>query len=70
MGYANGHLEAPSYQQVCQGDTGHAETVRVRYDPAGISLEALLSWYFHSVDPLSVTRQGYDSGAQYRTGVY
>lgn len=70
VGYANGTLEAPTYKQVCRGDTGHAETVRVRYDPARTSLTTLLGWYFRSIDAMSVERQGGDVGNQYRTGVY
>ena len=68
-GYANGPDAAPSYQEVCN-DSGHAETVLVRYDPAVITLEKLLGYYFMIVDPLSVNRQGHDEGIQYRTGIY
>lgn len=70
VGYANGHLKNPGYRAVCGGDTGHAETVRVRYDDEIVSLETLLDWYFRSIDPLAVNRQGPDVGKQYRTGVY
>lgn len=69
-GYANGTTENPTYQDVCRGNTGFAETVRVRYDPAAVSLETLVEQYFGLVDPLSVNRQGNDAGTQYRTGVY
>lgn len=69
VGYANGPDAAPSYQQVC-ADSGHAETVRVDYDPDTLSLTALLNYYFMVVDPLSVNRQGNDVGIQYRTGIY
>ena len=69
VGYANGPTEAPSYQEVCRS-SGHAETVRIVYDEARISLTALLDNYFLAVDPLSVNRQGPDVGIQYRTGVY
>jgi len=68
-GYANGPDSAPSYQEVCS-NSGHAETVRVCYDPARISLERLLEYYFMVIDPLSVNRQGGDHGIQYRTGIY
>ena len=68
-GYANGPDAAPSYQDVCN-DSGHAETVRVDYDPSVVSLGALLERYFMVVDPLSVNRQGHDEGIQYRTGIY
>lgn len=68
-GYANGPNAAPSYQDVCAG-SGHAETVRVSYDPQKISLTALLTDYFKIIDPLAVNRQGADVGVQYRTGIY
>ena len=69
VGYANGPDAAPSYEDVCRS-VGHAETVRVVYDEARLSLERLLDLYFLVIDPLSVNRQGHDSGIQYRTGVY
>ena len=69
VGYANGPDTAPTYQDVC-GSSGHAETVRVVYDPAVISLKTLLESYFLVIDPLSVNRQGNDKGIQYRTGIY
>ncbi len=68
-GYANGPEKAPSYEEVCD-DSGHAETVKVVYDEARISLTELLKYYFMVIDPLSVNRQGYDEGVQYRTGIY
>ncbi len=69
VGYANGSTEAPTYKEVC-GGSGHAETVKVIYDPAIISTEALLERYFEVIDPFSVNRQGEDHGVQYRTGIY
>ncbi len=69
VGYANGPDSAPTYRDVCAG-SGHAETVRVDYDESVISLTGLLGYYFMVIDPLSVNRQGNDSGVQYRTGVY
>ncbi len=69
VGYANGPEGAPSYKEVRAG-SGHAETVRVIYDPLRISLTKLLEYYFMVIDPLCVNRQGEDSGIQYRTGVY
>ena len=69
VGYANGPDKAPTYQQVCS-DSGHAETVRIDYDPDRITLEELLGYYFMVIDPLSVNRQGNDTGIQYRTGIY
>ncbi|HPD02026.1 MAG TPA: peptide-methionine (S)-S-oxide reductase MsrA, partial [Clostridia bacterium] len=70
VGYANGKTENPTYQEVCYNDTGHAETVRVVYDPSRISLNFLLELFFESIDPISVNRQGNDVGTQYRTGIY
>jgi len=69
VGYANGPTENPSYQEVCRS-SGHAETVRIDYDPEKISLRELLDAYFLTVDPTSYHRQGGDMGIQYRTGIY
>ena len=69
VGYANGPTENPSYQEVCRS-SGHAETVRIDYDPDIVSLTQLLDWYFLTVDPTSYHRQGGDMGIQYRTGIY
>ena len=68
-GYANGPDAAPSYQDVC-GGSGHAETVKILYDPQRISLTALLEDYFRVIDPTAVNQQGNDRGIQYRTGIY
>ena len=70
VGYANGETENPTYEDVCHHETGHAETVRVVYDPVILQLEFLLELYYESIDPVSVNRQGGDSGTQYRTGIY
>ena len=70
VGYANGRTENPGYEDVCRGDSGHAETVRVDYDPERISLTFLLERFYEAIDPLSLNRQGNDVGTQYRTGVY
>ena len=69
VGYANGEKESPSYEEVCS-DSGHAETVKVVYDESVISTEQLLRYYFMTIDPTSVNRQGGDAGIQYRTGIY
>jgi peptide-methionine (S)-S-oxide reductase len=69
-GYANGHVVAPSYEQVCGGDTGHAEVVRVTFDPAQISLREVLEIFFVIHDPTTLNRQGNDVGTQYRSGIY
>lgn len=68
-GYANGNSLNPSYQDVCNG-SGHAEVVKVSYDPTRISLEKLLDYYFQVIDPVSINQQGADKGVQYRTGIY
>ncbi len=69
VGYANGPTADPTYKDVCN-DSGHAETVKIEYDPAVISLEQLIDYYFMIIDPLSVNKQGGDIGVQYRTGIY
>lgn len=69
-GYANGHTEHPSYEDVCRRNSGHAETVKVVYRSSRISLADILRHYFRLIDPLSVNRQGNDIGSQYRTGIY
>lgn len=70
VGYANGHTESPTYQDVCTDKTGFAETVRIGYNPVVISLEFLTEMYFKAIDPTSVNQQGHDKGTQYRTGIY
>ncbi len=69
-GYANGNNEHPTYEEVCHNNTGHAETVKVTYDPATLPLEFLLDLYYEAIDPVSHNWQGGDSGDQYRTGIY
>lgn len=69
-GYANGHLDDPSYEAVCTGSTGHAEVVQLRYDPARVSLDDLLAIFFVIHDPTTLNRQGHDEGTQYRSGIY
>ncbi len=70
VGYANGNTENPTYEEVCGNNTGHAETVRIVYDPKVISLSFLLTLYYDVIDPTSVNKQGGDTGTQYRTGIY
>ena len=70
VGYANGETEHPSYEDVKYRHTGHAETVEIQYDEEAMPTERLLAYYFLTVDPLSVNRQGEDVGTQYRTGIY
>jgi peptide methionine sulfoxide reductase msrA/msrB len=70
VGYANGNKPNPSYEEVCSGATGFAETVRARYDNDTIGLSELLNLYFNIINPNSINRQGADTGEQYRTGIY
>lgn len=70
VGYANGHTERPTYEEVYSDTTGYVETVHVVYDPEAVSLEMLVELFFDVIDPLSVNRQGEDVGTRYRTGIY
>ena len=70
VGYANSNVPNPSYREVCTGNTGAAETVKVVYDPDSVTLPFLLDLYYKTIDPTSVNRQGNDRGTQYRTGIY
>lgn len=69
VGYANGHKENPSYEEVCTGTTGHAETTYIKYAD-NISLGEILKKFFMIIDPTLLNRQGGDIGNQYRTGIY
>ena len=69
-GYCNGHVPNPSYEQVCGGDTGHVEVVRVSYDDAVIGLREVLEIFFHVHDPTTLNRQGNDVGTQYRSAIF
>jgi peptide-methionine (S)-S-oxide reductase len=70
VGYAAGQTENPTYKQVCSGRTGHAEVVRVVFDPGKIRYEDLLRIFWESHDPTQGMRQGNDVGTQYRSGIY
>lgn len=69
-GYTNGHVLNPSYEQVCNGNTGHAEVVRVSFDKSVIGLREIFEIFFVIHDPTSLNRQGNDVGSQYRSGIY
>lgn len=69
-GYANGHVPHPSYEQVCDGTTGHAEVLKVLFDPQVIDLTAVLQIFFGTHDPTTPNRQGNDVGTQYRSAIY
>ena len=70
VGYMGGTTENPSYEQVCTGETGHAETVRVEYDPAVTNVYSLLKTFWENHDPTTVDRQGNDVGSQYRSAIF
>ena len=69
-GYCNGQFPNPSYEQVCTGQTGHAEVVRVTFDDSIITLRDILAIFFATHDPTTLNRQGHDVGTQYRSGIY
>jgi peptide-methionine (S)-S-oxide reductase len=69
-GYAGGSLESPNYEQVCSGGSGHAEVVRITFDPKKLSYEAILELFWKIHDPTSLNRQGADVGEQYRSVIF
>lgn len=69
-GYSNGKTINPTYKQICNGDTGHAEVVRVSFDPGAISFREILEVFFAIHDPTTLNRQGNDAGTQYRSAIF
>lgn len=69
-GYSGGHVENPSYEQVINGQTGHAEVCQIEFDPEQISFEELLEVFFNTHDPTTLNRQGNDVGPQYRSAIF
>ena len=69
-GYCGGHLDHPTYEQVCCGTTGHIEVVRIEFDPSVVGYESLLEAFFDSHDPTTPGRQGNDVGWQYRSAIF
>lgn len=70
VGYIGGHKENPTYEEVCSGTTGHTEAVQIEFDPDLISYEKLIEVFWENINPTQVNGQFYDSGTQYRTGIF
>ena len=69
-GYTGGSVKNPTYEQVCGGRTGHAEAIRIEYDPAQVSFRDLMTVFFATHDPTTLNRQGNDAGTQYRSAIF
>lgn len=70
VGYTGGRTKSPTYEEVSSGTTGHAESIRVVYDPSKVTYEALLQVFWHNIDPVAVDRQFCDVGTQYRSAIF
>ena len=69
-GYMGGAVKDPTYREVCDGTTGHAEVIQIHYDPSTISFDTLLDWLWRSHDPTTLNQQGADRGTQYRSAIF
>ncbi len=69
-GYTGGHVKKPTYEQVCDGSTGHAEAIQVAYDPSKVTYEQLLEVFWRNIDPTTPNRQFADTGSQYRSAIF
>ena len=70
VGYTGGHTKNPTYEEICKGNTGHAEVMRLEYDPSTVNYEDLLKIFWETHDPTTLNRQGNDIGTQYRSAIY